>query len=44
MIKIKTNRGEWWVNEEKIKFAIFVNGESFIISKEAFKKLLNIKE
>lgn len=44
MIKIKTKRGEYYVNEEKIKFAIFVNDESFIISKEAFKKLLNIKE
>lgn len=44
MIKIKTKRGEWCINEEKVKFAIFVNGESFVISKKAFKKLLDIKE
>lgn len=44
MIKVKTNRGDFLFNEEKVKFAIFINGESFLISKEAFKKLLDIKE
>lgn len=44
MIKVKTNRGSFWFNEKKVKFAIFINGESFVISKEAFKKLLDIKE
>lgn len=44
MIKVTTNRGTIWFNEEKVRFVIFINGESFVISKEAFKKLLDIKD
>ena len=44
MIKVITNRRTIWFNEEKVRFVIFINGESFVISKAAFKKLLDIKE
>ena len=44
MIKVKTDCRSFWFNEKQVKFAIFINGESFVISKEAFKKLLDIKE